>query len=937
MADARFFGLAAALIVTIAAAIARAAPPPPTAVAVPWDPAIRRGVLPNGLRYAVMSNATPTGALSIRLGLNVGSFDETDDERGAAHFIEHLAFGSDRPGAGPGAAFAAAGVAFGQDRNAETSAYATVYRIDIPRLDDGVSAGAFAWLRSVADGADFSPDAVDRERGVILAERAARLTGDTATARRAEAFMLPGQRYTARDPIGAPESLAAMTPQRLKAFYQAWNRPGNAVVAVVGDAPLDMLEAKVKATFSGWPPGPAPARPAYRPLDATPGLDALGQTQPNAESRLDVCRVRPATATPDAGARLRDRILSRLWQTVLQARLTTDVNDPSAALIAAQARDDWGSREVDGACLGATVSEDRWRPALGRLKSEIDRMAATAPTEPEMETAIRTVRSIYRGEVNVATTRQTRDLATALVQGLLRDEPVQAPARAFATFDDIVADLTPTDLEAAFLEDWSGAGPRIVARTPTPVVREALLAAWSDDAAHRGATAPDSAWAYQDFGKTGKAVRRETFTAPDFTRVTFANGVVLNWMHTDFAARQAKVAVTFGAGRREIADSDFAAAQIAALLFKQTGLGRHDYGALQRLFAASQGGADLKVGSNGFTLMGDTDQRGLQTELQLLAAYVSDPGFRDIDPLLATFLNALYRRYATFPVLVANQAITLAVAPGSPTAIPPQETLARMRTADIRRLFAPALAQAPLRVSIVGDVDEASATDWTARTFGALPARTATPRPTSAATFLRYPEAPPPRIEAVHEGPPEQALVEMVWPLYVAEPSRRREEYALGLVAALMHDRLLHRLRDDLGKTYSPVAETGLPDFADQGVLTALVETAPGDVEEARRDMAAVAADLAKGDFTAADLEAARAPLLSVWVEQEHANALWLAALTATAVWEAVPRELADRRRIVASLTLEEVRAAAARWLARPPIVAVVRPRPPTPHSGAAS
>jgi hypothetical protein len=257
-------------MLAIASPAAAAEMSPASDEAIAWDPAIRHGVLPNGLRYAVMRNATPAGGVSLRLGVAVGSLDETDAERGAAHFVEHLAFGDGGPGTEPEASFAAAGAAVGRDRNAETGYYSTTYRIDLPRAGGKALPLAFAWLRAAADGGDFGEAAVSRERGVILAERESELTDETAAQEARLAFVLPGQRVNDRDPIGTLPSLAAMTPERLKAFRQRWYRPANAVVVVVGDAPPEALAAQVAAAFGDWSPGPIPERAASPPVHRRP-------------------------------------------------------------------------------------------------------------------------------------------------------------------------------------------------------------------------------------------------------------------------------------------------------------------------------------------------------------------------------------------------------------------------------------------------------------------------------------------------------------------------------------------------------------------------------------------------------------------------------------------------------------------------------------------
>ena len=247
---------------------------------IAWDPAIRRGVLPNGLRYAVMRNTIPGGGLSLRLGVGVGSLEETEEERGAAHFVEHLAFGLSN---GPDAAeresvFAAAGVEFGRDRNAHTSYYSTTYSVDLPRRDGRASALAMAWLRSVADGANISDEAVAKERGVILAEREARMTPEEATRLKMETFAAPGLKFVDRQPIGTPQSLAAMTSQRLRALLRCdgtslptppWWRSGNY-------PPRACWNARSFPLFGSWKAGPqTPTRRGFGAIEAGRGLDAL--------------------------------------------------------------------------------------------------------------------------------------------------------------------------------------------------------------------------------------------------------------------------------------------------------------------------------------------------------------------------------------------------------------------------------------------------------------------------------------------------------------------------------------------------------------------------------------------------------------------------------------------------------------------------------------
>ncbi|MEO8927352.1 MAG: insulinase family protein [Caulobacteraceae bacterium] len=906
-----------------------------TVGAIHPDPAILRGVLANGVRYAVMHNANPSGGTSIRLGVAVGSLDEADDERGAAHFVEHLTF--DGPSVGPDASlegtFAAAGVAFGRDRNAATDYRSTVYRIDLPRADPPALDLAFKWLRQVADGGRFTDAAVNQERGVILAEREARMTATQSAAEAINRFQTPGLRFVDRAPIGTVASIGAMTAARLNGFYQRWYRPENAVVVVVGDERAATLEAKVRSTFGSWThQGLAPAHLSAGLVDDKRGLDVVVRVEPTLPTALSVCAVRPrAEHEADDVARLRRRTLVALWATVLQTRLSRLAQDSAGAILEAQLRLDTASPGRSSVCVIVVPTRDAWRTALPLVEAELRRFGTAGPSEDDLEGAIRALRADYRGAVPKAATQASPDLAGAIVDDQLAGDVTATPGEAFAAFDTAVADLTPAGLKSAFNGYWSGAGPLIALLTPRPTEAAEVTALWKKGAevplAAARAPGPSAAWAYASFGRSGRIARRESFATPAFTRVAYANGVTLNFMHTDFVKDQVKVAVAFGVGRREIPDRDRFGAELGAGLFKLGGLGRHDYAQIETLFGEQAWGAELKIDDFAFLLKGSTTASGLAGQLELLAAYLNDPGFRDLDPLLATALEAFYRNYRTHLDLVANVAFYAGVAPNGPANLPPRETLARLRTADFERLLKPALTRAPLEVTIVGDVDEKTAVQQVANTFGALPPRRSRPREQAETWFLRFGDQAIAPMRVTHEGPAEKALIEAVWPLYVATPRRRREEIALGLLAKVFSDSLRHRLRDGLGKTYGPDASTRMPDLADQGFLQAVVETAPIDVDAVLAEIRRAAADLAAGAFTDADLEIARGPELARLAAAARTNDWWIAALERSARDGVALKDLLAMRDLTASITPAEVRKAAADWLSHPPIVVIVTPK----------
>jgi zinc protease len=178
----RVSGAAIAVAIVAASAPVLAAPQPGTKLSVNgWgvpltdvtpDPSITYGTLPNGMKYAIMRNATPKGAASARLQIAFGSIGEAENERGLAHFIEHMAFnGSTHVAEGDMVKMLERqGLAFGPDTNAVTGFDTTTYMLDLPKADDEHIDTAMFLFREVASELKFDPAAVDRERGVILGE-----------------------------------------------------------------------------------------------------------------------------------------------------------------------------------------------------------------------------------------------------------------------------------------------------------------------------------------------------------------------------------------------------------------------------------------------------------------------------------------------------------------------------------------------------------------------------------------------------------------------------------------------------------------------------------------------------------------------------------------------------------------------------------------------
>jgi len=219
---------------------------------LPLDPAVRTGKLGNGFTYYIRHNEEPKGRVVMYLVNKAGSVLEDEDQRGLAHFMEHMNFNGTThfPHNELVDYLQKAGVRFGADINAYTSFDETVYELPIPSDKPDILKGGMEIMRDWADQALLDPREIDKERGVVLEEK--RL-GKGAAERMQRVYwpvLLYNSRYAVRIPIGLDTVLDNFKKTTIRRYYKDWYRPDLQALIIVGDINADSLERVVKATFS---------------------------------------------------------------------------------------------------------------------------------------------------------------------------------------------------------------------------------------------------------------------------------------------------------------------------------------------------------------------------------------------------------------------------------------------------------------------------------------------------------------------------------------------------------------------------------------------------------------------------------------------------------------------------------------------------------------
>ena len=227
----------------------------PLSSRMPVDPQVLTGEFENGLRYYVRRNGRPQNRAELRLVVNAGSVLEDDDQRGLAHFVEHMAFNGTKnfPKLEIVSFMESIGMRFGPSVNAFTSFDETVYMLQVPTENAEVLDRALLVLEDWAQNVTFEPAEIDKERGVIIEEWRSRRGASARLQDRQIPVLLENSKYANRLPIGTTDILQNFTHDRLTQFYKDWYRPDLMAVIAVGDFDPAVVEARIRARFAPIP------------------------------------------------------------------------------------------------------------------------------------------------------------------------------------------------------------------------------------------------------------------------------------------------------------------------------------------------------------------------------------------------------------------------------------------------------------------------------------------------------------------------------------------------------------------------------------------------------------------------------------------------------------------------------------------------------------
>lgn len=895
------------------------------------------GHLPNGFRYVIVPNGEPPSRISLRLHVAAGSLMEAEDQRGLAHFLEHMVFNGTRnhTAAELIPRMQRLGIAFGAHANAYTSFDETVYMLDLPDLNEDTMRLAFTVMRDFGDGALLEPEEIDSERGVIRAEKASRDSVGMRIMEQQFQELLPGSLVTERFPIGKLEVIENAPRERFVDFYRRFYTPQRMTFVVVGDIDVDAMREKIERYFSGLKNPEDPGEdPDLGPVRVAEGLEAAVFSDPELPStEVSLTLLREREPRVDTVETRVARLPLNFAHAMLGRRLERLSREEGTPVAAGRASHSELVRRIEIGSIDITAADDRWREVVPILEQEFRRVLAHGFTEGELDEAKANLRNAYEQAVRRKPTRRSDGLATVIARSVNDGSVFSSPETNLEILDEGMAGIDAGACAEAFRTFWDAPGHDLILSSKRPSDGAELdLAALFEESRGIEVDPPVAraipVFAYDRFGEPGEIAERDTASDLGITRLVFSNRVRVNLKATEFEKDRIHLLARIGSGKLGQPAETPMLDLFAASVFNGGGLGQHAVEDLRRILAGRTAGASLEIGDDAFILAGVTTPDELAFQLRLMCAAITDPGWRNEG--LWDFQKAIPMIYQQLRHTTAGPAQEMnAWLHGNDFRhrAAPMEVLAGYSIDDARRWVDPELTGGYLELSIVGDFDEAVLTAALLETFGALPPRADQPPAHEEARVITMPETPQ-EVEFTYESRIPQAMAVAIWPAPGPRegiPAFRR----LNILASIYGDRLRKELRENLGATYSPGAGAdGSEAFEGVGYLIGNSAAKPEDLDLILKTMRDLSAGLAENGATQDELDRALNPLLGQLEQTLRDNSYWLNTVMSRSQLEPERLDLArSREQDYRSITLEEVNALAASRLG-PENALIVRIRP---------
>lgn len=780
------------------------------------DPAVRTGKLANGFTYIIRRNTEPGGRALFYLVNKVGSILEDDNQRGLAHFMEHMNFNGTKnfPKNELISTLEKAGVRFGADLNAYTSFDETVYQIPIATSDPTVVNNTMLIMRDWAQNALLETEEINKERGVILEEK--RLSKGASERIRNKIFpvMLNNSRYVNRIPIGTDEVLNNFDPSVIRQFYQDWYRPDLQALIIVGDVDVQVMENKIKTLFSDLKnPINEKQRTDYN-VALTGQNQFIALTDPELTSSSVQLMVKEPKMNLKTNIEYRKYIIRSLFNEMIGKRLAKLSSEANVPFVGGSVARSSVFKGIDAYSMSVDVKPNAFEAGFKAVYREVVKAEKFGFNKVELEQAKANYLNNLQNAVKQKDKTNSESLMGEYVQYFLDGTAAPGILKEYELTNQAMPTISLDDVNKLAKDLMADQNRDIIIMAPEkeqggmPVENDFIK--WSKEVQNEKLE-PNTqdkkvATLMGSKPKAGKIISQTTDKELGITQITLSNGVRVVLKPTDFSANEIRFVSTSAGGTSLYSNEMLSAAAESAGIVMGSGVANYDLNELRDLLNGKTIGVNAYVSdrTQGFT--GFSTVKDLETSLQLMYLYAVEPRKDSIvfNNLIANSKLALANRNDN-PEVIFSDTINAVLTSYSPRQSPP--TLAKiekLKLEDCYSIYKERFADfSNATFTFVGNIDLVAIKPLLEQYLGALPSLD---KAEKAKEWNIHPLEG--KVEKkVFKGLEDKATVN----LFLTGNYRLNDlnDQGMKAIGSILNMRLLQRLREDEGGVYSPSCNMG--------------------------------------------------------------------------------------------------------------------------------
>jgi len=893
---------------------------------LPVDPNVKIGKLANGLTYYIRKNVKPEKKLELRLAVNAGSVLENNEQRGLAHFMEHMGFNGTKNFQKNELVdyLQKAGVEFGADLNAYTSFDETVYILPIPTDDPTVVEKGFTVLEDWAFNNLFEKNEVEKERGVVLEESRLSKGSDERMSRQYFPKLFNGSKYAERLPIGKDEVLKNFKHETLKSFYKNWYRPNLISVIVVGDIDPAEAEKKIKAHFSKFTnPANATPRPSIIPIKQRTTPDAMVVTDDEATNTfLEIFNfVKPAKKIK-SWADYRESTVESLVSSLINQRLTELTQKPNPPFIFGNTGYQPFLRGYNSFVSFAVLGEAPMQDAVDALISEINRARQFGFLQTELDRAKASLLNGAEKSFNEKDKSESGAIVQQYVNNFLQGDPIPGVEHRYKFLKQVLPTITLQEINVIAKKMPSTSNAFTLALAPTNMkdklpnnanLLKALVTANNKTvkAYEEKAVASSLLDKAPTPGKITSETKNEKLGTTD---LTFSNGITVTIKPTTLKNDEIQMDAWRLGGFHKFDLADKENAQYAAILIGQMGVKDMSPTDIRKFLAGKTVSVFPYINPHEEGIEGRSSVKDFETFLQMMYLYYTQP--RKDEGLFKSFITknkAALQFLKQDPQTWFQDSMSKIAYNNNPWAneVPTPEDFDKLNLDKLFSIYNQVYGNAyGMHYSFVGNVDIEKAKPLLEKYIGSLPASSKENK--SKDNGIRMVKG---LTEAnLKKGKESQAVITV---MFEGETEYNREE-KLNLAALLevLNIRIIEKLREEMSGIYGggisgTIAKRPYVHYT----ITAGLPCGPENVEKLSKAFFDIIKDAQEKGVEQKDLDKVK----ETWKKQYHvslqSNDWWLTGLSNAWIDQTNAENLLDYEKRVDAIKLEDLQKAAKKFL----------------------